>query len=577
MIADKIKQVLNQLGKLNYDRVIFDGQWGIGKTKYVNDFVKANPENSCYVSLFGKKSLTDIIEEIYYKSLQADTKGKFKEFLSKSAKNIADVNLSYIGISLSIPLLADLYSKMYSELEEKESYVIIFDDMERKHDELGIKELLGLIDLLGNIKGVKIALVAYTEKFSSVDKDVFTEYKEKSIDRSYCIDKYFKDAPSSILGTDKWFPIKNIIELLKFSNLRTFQKTEKFIEEVLDVLGKGVYCDKFTKDDVYRMCFATVVYYDEHNSEKLLVDESIRESLKSESDTINYIYGYILNHTLDNMMSKNILFHIKNWYETGDYDINSIRKDIDLIKSFNYEKPLNHLSSQDEVLQAISKSKEFIYGIAGDESLEEIIQIITIGTTWSKIANVEFGIENLDLIKKIRPSILNHVNIEKTLYENEINEINVKRYFEEKHDQAYEIVAKVNEAIVYEYYNKLIDKIVECFKDKNFNSNHYLKKLMDSVISIRDYQDEIMVNIINKIKDNFYLFPISTGEINEEEWNWCLLNNVLIKNIENHWKKSGFYDEYGNYISKKANENNDFMLEQRVKMLKQEIRREFYY
>ncbi|ANT56226.1 P-loop NTPase fold protein [Bacillus altitudinis] len=576
MIADRIVHVLNQFIKSKYDRIIFDGKWGIGKTKHVDDFVKDNSEISCYVSLFGKKSLKEIIEEIYYKSLQANAKGKFKEYFSKSAKKMEEINLSYFGLSLSIPMLADLYSKMFSELEEKQSYIIIFDDIERKHDELEIKELLGLIDLLGNIKGVKIALVAYTEKFGSFDKEVFTEYKEKSIDRIYCIDKYSENAPYSILGTDEWFSIRNIVDLLEFSNLRTFQKTKNFIAEVLDVLGEDVFIDeyeKFTEDDVYRMCFAIVVYFDEHNSEKLLVDEDIRERFKSESDTIDYIYGYILNHNLDNMMSKNILFHIKNWYETGDYDINSIRKDIDLIKSYNYEKPLNHLSSQDEVLQAISKSKEFIHGIEGDENLDEVIQIITMGTIWANIASVEFKIDLDDLIKKIKPCLLNHVNIDKTLYENEVI---LKRFASEKENQACEIVDHVNKVITYEYYNTLTDKIVNCFKVRNFNSNHYLKKLMDSVISINDYQPEIMENIINKIKYNNYFFPISTGEISEEEWNWCLLNNVLIRNIEKFWKKEGFYDEYGKYISKKANEHSNFMLQHRVKILKQEIQREFY-
>lgn len=564
MIADKIELVLKQLSESNYDRVIFDGHWGIGKTKHVKDYTKANPENSCYVSLFGKKSLKEIVEEIYFKSLQDDAKGKFKEYLNKSAKKLEDVNFSYLGISLSIPLLNDTYSRMFSELEEKQSYIIIFDDLERKDDELSLKEFLGLIDNLGNIKGIRVVLVAFSDKFNDVDMQVFNDFKEKSIDRIYCIDKYSENAPFNILETDKWFAIKNIAALLNFKNLRTFQKTNLFIEEVLSVLGNEVFSDKFTKEDIYKMCFATIVYFVEHNGEKLLLDEDIRNSLNTESDITDYIDGLIIKNTLDNMMSKSILFHIIRWYETGEYDIKAIKNEIKLINSFIHENPINHLSSENEVLNVICKAKRFFEDINGEESIEDVILMINNVVDWADIIQVEDEFEKEAFLQKIKPNISKHVNIEKTLFENEVI---MRRYASTGKNKATALISLINNNIIFEFYDQLTDKIIECLNEKKFSSNGYLKKLFECVLSIGDHRPEVWCQIIKKMENNEYFFPLPMGKVSQDHWDWCLINNELIKRIDENFKKD-FFKEYQKNVKNRVSEFQDLMLQHRINLFR---------
>ncbi|MEH7194879.1 hypothetical protein [Bacillus safensis] len=564
MIADKIEQVLNQLSQSNYDRVIFDGHWGIGKTKHVKDFTEANSENSCYVSLFGKKSLKDIIEEIYFKSLQDDAKGKFKEYLSKSAKKFEGVDFSYLGITLSIPLLNDTYSRMFSELEEKQSYIIIFDDLERKNDELGLKEFLGLIDHLGNIKGIRVVLVAFSDKFNQVDMQVFNDFKEKSIDRIYCIDKYSKNAPFNILETDKWFAIKNIASLLDFKNLRVFRKTKLFIEEVLSELGNDVFSDKFTKDDVCKMCFATIVYFDEHNGKKLLLDEDIRNSVNTESDTADYIDGFIIKNTLDNTMSKSILVHIINWYRTGEYDIKVIQNEIKLINSFMHEEPVNHLSSEHEVLNVIQKAKCFFKDIKGQEDIEDVIQMINIVVDWADIIRVEDVFQKEDLLQKIKPNISNHVNIKKTVF---VNEVMMRSFGSTRKNKASEIISLINQNIFYEFYDQLTDKIIDCLNEKKYSSKKYLKHLYESVYSLRDYHTDVWCNIIKKIEENDYFFPLPMGKVTQDHWDWCLICNELIKRIDENFKK-GFYEDYQRNVKNRSNEYQDLMLQHRINLFR---------
>ncbi|MCY7679885.1 KAP family NTPase [Bacillus pumilus] len=564
MNADKIEQVLNQFSESNYDRVIFDGHWGIGKTKHVKDFTKANPENSCYVSLFGKKSLNDIIEEIYFKSLQDDAKGKFKEYLTKSSNKLEGVNFSYLGISLSIPLLSDTYSRMFSELEGKQSYIIIFDDLERKNDELGLKELFGLIDHLGNIKGIRVALVAFSDKFNDDDKQVFNDYKEKSIDRIYLIDKYSENAPLFILETDKWLPVKNIAALLNFKNLRIFQKTKHFIEEVLSVLGNDMFSDKFTKEDIYKMCFATIVYLDEHNGQKLLLDEDIRNSVNSERDTTDYIDGFIIRNTLDNMMSKNMLFHIIRWYQTGEYDIKAIKNEIKFINSFMPEDTVNHLSSEHEILNVIEKAKHFFVDIKAEEDIENIIQMLNNVIDWADIMQVEDGFEKEVLLQKIKPNISNHVNIKKSVFENEVI---MRRYASTGKNKASEIITLINNNIIFEFYDQLTDKIIECLDDKKFSSNRYLKMLYESVLSIGDYRPEVWCNIIKKIEDNDYFFPLPMGKVSQDHWDWCLINNELIKRIDENFK-TDFFKEYQKNVKNRVSEFQDLMLQHRINLFR---------
>lgn len=562
MIANQIEEVLNQLSESNYDRVIFDGQWGIGKTKHVKDFIKSNTLNTCYVSLFGKNSVKDIVEEIYFKLIQEGANGKFKEYLNKTANKLKGVNFSYLGISLSIPILADLYSKMYSELEEKESYVLIFDDLERKHDELSLKELLGLFDHLGNINGVKIVLVSFAEMLSAEDKEVLAQYKEKSIDRTYYIDRYSEKAPIAILGKDRWNAIENISSLLDFRNLRTFQKTNQFISEILGVLGEDVFSKKFSKDDVYKMCFATVVFIVEHGGQKLLVEEDIRNTLKSESETIDYIYNCILNNSLDNMMNKRILFDIKRWYETGEYDIDIIKDEINFINSFINEDPINFLSSEEEIHAAIQKAQDFFEELTGNESIDDVIRMLSNVIGWADILRVEDGLEKEELLLKIKPNIMKHVDIEKTLFDNEVI---VRSYASTGKDKSSEMILLINEDIIFEYYNQLTDKIIESFSMRNYDSYRYLKTLMESVLSIRNERSEVWRNIINKIKENEFFFPLPKGKISQNHWDWCLINNQLIKRIDENYKE-GFYEEYKKNIIKRASEYQDLVLQHRIKM-----------
>lgn len=560
MKANEIIDVLEKLGQSSYNRVLIEGEWGIGKTKYVEDFTKDYP-NSCYISLFGQKDIKTIIQDIYFKLIaNDDIGGKFKKRYTDMAGKLNKIDFSIYGFSLTIPLLGDIYKAMEKELSQKDTYIIIFDDLERKHEELGLKEIFGLSDSLSKIKGIKTVLIAATKHLAADNESIFFDYKEKAIDRTYFIEKYSDNAPVEILGEEVWETLSGLTEFFSFKNLRTFQKIKLLILEVINTLGQNVFSDKFTKEDVYRMCFATIVFNVEHNGKMILMDEKMRRYSESESAIVDYMCAYIMKNSLDNSMSKSVLFHIKRLYESGEFNKANILNEIDFINNFNYQ-PINFLSSEEEIINVIVESKKFFEELSGEETIGNIIQAITNGVEWSEILSIDINLDKEELLRKIKPNIAKHVDIEKTVFENDIS---LSQYTLQS-KEVKEIIKLINHEIIYQYYNKLADKISDCFTSKMFGSNNYLKYLMDSITSIN--HEEVKENLKQKIQDNHFFFPLPKGQITQEHWDWCILCKLLMFNIYKHWGIEGYFDNFVHYVKNEADNYQDRMLDHRIKLL----------
>ena len=257
MNANKIIKVLHDFNNSNYNKIMINGSWGIGKTKYTLDFAE-NHGNTYYISLFGKKDIDSIFQEIYFRIVEKAPNRKTKKMIGKVLEKFNHIDVSFYGVSLSIPLIENIYKKVSKELDNKNSCIIIFDDLERKHIDLDIREILGLVDTFSKIEKVKIILIASLENLEENDSIIFKAYKEKSIDRVYTIKEYAKEAPKEIMGNYSWNVLKTIVQEYSFTNLRTFEKTKLFIEEVCKSIGEDIYTDKFTKSDLIKICFAIV-------------------------------------------------------------------------------------------------------------------------------------------------------------------------------------------------------------------------------------------------------------------------------------------------------------------------------
>lgn len=565
MKANEIITVLNHFNHSSYQRVLIDGAWGIGKTKYVLDFKDAYSD-ACYVSLFGKKDIDSIIQEIYFQIVDSVPNGKFKKYSRKVREIFNNVNIEFHGLTISVPLIEKLHSTLYKELGKKGTYIIIFDDLERKHHDLDIKEILGLIDSLAKIENIKTVLIAATDQLEE-DEETFKNYKEKAIDRTYTIEEYADEAPVEILGEEIWKVIGITAEEFEFNNLRTFEKTSLFIKEVIEILGEEIFTDKFTKDDVYRMCFATVFFKIEHKGDMKLLDTKeensvIRNAFYTTDDNgvIEYLYNYILKNSLDNVMCKSVFHHIRKWFETGSYSKEIIINLIESINSYK-EKPKSFYSSEQEILEIIENTREYITNLDGTEPMDDIISKLNTAFAWCEVLSVNFGISSEEIVKLVGENIPNKIDLTKSSYQNKIDLWD----FHVESEEARKVVNSINEALKIEYYNLLVKQIRECFIQQSYNEYLNLRQLQDSIISTADIP--IRDIVVKSISDNQFFFPIPSGRITEEHWYWCRIINRLIKDIEEHWGIENYHEDLKSYIYGLEITKQDKILQHRLRHL----------
>jgi KAP family P-loop domain len=550
MKANEIVNVLNHFKNSSYQKILINGNWGIGKTKYVTGFIESY-SNVCYVSLFGKRDINSIIQEIYFRIIETAPKGNIKKYWSKIREKMNTIDVSYLGLSISIPVIENLHNALNKELGRKATYIIVFDDLERKNDDLNIKEVFGMVDSLSRIENIKTVLVAATDQLHEVDLKTFEDYKEKAIDRIYTVDEYASEAPERILGEHIWNAIGKTVENFEFKNLRTFEKTKLFIEEIIGVLGNNIFSDQFTRNDLYRMCFATVLFIMEHHGKMKLLnaDEDKGEYFEAyykenENGVIEYMNDYVLRNALDNIMSKNVFHHIMKWYETGSYSIENILSTITIINNYE-ETPKNFYSSEEEILGVIEFSKQFIRNLNGTERIEDIVMNLNTAFTWCGVLSVKFGISNNEILKLIRNNISNHINFEKNIHDNEIDswDINVEN------EEARNLLNLINESIKDIYFSQLLNRIINCYLERSYNNYHYLRILIKSISTIdKNASSLIRDTILETLDENEYFFPIPAGKLTEDQWQWCHLIVNLVASIERYWDIAGYFEGFSAYI-----------------------------
>ncbi|WP_059043982.1 P-loop NTPase fold protein [Paenibacillus rubinfantis] len=566
MKANEIPNILNQFKDSTYKKILINGNWGIGKTKYITDTLE-NYENSCYVSLFGKKDVNSIIQEIYFRIIEKAPRGNIKKFMNTIREKMGKFDVSVYGVSLSIPVIENLHKTLDKELNRKDEFIIVFDDLERKHRNLDIREVFGIVDSLSKIEKVKIILVSALEQFDPEDEKTFQSYQEKAIDRSYKIEKFADEAPIQILGESVWATIEPLAEDFQFRNLRTFEKTSLFIKEVIKTLGEDIFSDLFTKSDLYRMCFASVFFIVEHNCEMKLMNNdpndqnaAMRRAIQfaGESGVVEYLNRYILKNSLDNVMSTSLLLHIKKWYETGTYNKNELLSLITSI-SANKEEPHNFYSSEPEIIATIENTKNQITSLNGDENLEYIINKISNTFDWCEVLSIDFGINDDDIVKLLENSNLIKLDVTKSLYEHEIT-----IYHRFSNERIAKLIKQINETIKHKYCMELLNHIdIEYNKETYFKS--FVKQFKESLYYITD--ETLRTLILERISGSNFFFPIPSKKISESQWNWCHLINNLIKEIAQQWNVPYYYEEFKSFVCDQQISKTDKLLQHRLKFI----------
>ncbi|NNH43065.1 hypothetical protein HLI03_15590 [Rhizobium laguerreae] len=221
------------------------GEWGTGKTYTFDDVLKTMAEdgqiplkNYAHVSLFGLNSLSEIKREIVQSTIPTDKIGapfdpKNLESWYEGAKTWgkwAASKLSFLQQDAATAIIEVAAMMIRNQ-------IILFDDLERKGDDLRSVDVLGYISQLRDERKNKVILILNDEQLE--DKDEFESYLEK------VVDIYLRFEPTreeimaiAITETDEIaLKVRDNALLLGIKNVRVIRKILRLAREVVPMLA----------------------------------------------------------------------------------------------------------------------------------------------------------------------------------------------------------------------------------------------------------------------------------------------------------------------------------------------------
>ena len=294
MQADYIGEIVKRLGESPYRCIMFDGEWGIGKTYAIDEALKEQ-ENVCKISMFGLQNSQQIYHEVLFqlalKNNKAGRIGEIATDILKGAAVIWEKAAQAKDVLQSIAKERELFLLLSKEFTSL--HIIVIDDLERISKKVSLEEVLGIVEELKKCNYVRVILVANTKELHD-DKEIFEKYKEKVIDRVYQITERPEKINWRDLGIHGGF-MTEFLSVHKVKNLRTLQKAQKFYDDV------KMYCPENVReqflDEVRLICFAIVVestdnlYYKEPDEDEK--DDIARSIKKIHNELEHRIWNYL--------------------------------------------------------------------------------------------------------------------------------------------------------------------------------------------------------------------------------------------------------------------------------------------
>jgi len=180
------KQLIQLLGQSDINVIALSGKWGTGKTHLWNEVKKESQDDkvktALYVSLFGLSTVDQVKRKLI--------EGALPEAALGGGKLDAVKNLFKTGVTAAaahykaLAAINDLNLLLIAPLALR-NRVIVIDDIERKHEKLGIDEVLGFIDEYSKEFNARFVLVLNDDQLSSKgdQEKLWATFREKVIDQ----------------------------------------------------------------------------------------------------------------------------------------------------------------------------------------------------------------------------------------------------------------------------------------------------------------------------------------------------------------------------------------------------------
>jgi len=222
------------------------GEYGVGKTflwrSVLDDLRKSNGlslERYSYVSLFGLNSLDDIKSSLFENMEWLDQDPtNFAQHGKAGAKALAARAKKLSELAGALPWVGQAFTKarsLYFSLIQNQ--IVCIDDLDRRSKNLDLKDALGLISFLGEVRGCKVALLLNTEKLGK-DKEEFDALLEKVIGTKVVL------APTAAESAAIALPAQDALsvalrahcETLGIQNIRIIKQIERLVRRVDELL-----------------------------------------------------------------------------------------------------------------------------------------------------------------------------------------------------------------------------------------------------------------------------------------------------------------------------------------------------
>ncbi len=354
----------------NHKIIMLSGKWGSGKTFFWKDKIIKNLNNekdkkipNHYISLYGKKSILEIENEIFLKIFESVDSFESKEKAVELSKNVVNLFSSFssainiFGVNLDISKVSD---KPFDKLEEilknkklektveylNSGAIICFDDFERKSKDIDLNDLFGFITQLTLNFSCKVVIILNDDAFEESDKTIFSNVKEKSVS------KYLKYEPT----------IKELFEII-FEN-ESYKKLDDYKEIILKTIQEA----EILNARVYIQILDNLIEWISNNKDKN--ENTLRSLILVNMNFILY-HTFLYSKYINNMYMNKYVYHIDTQISTNFGFLYS--NDILLHNNFLHFK----MELEDQI-----KNKK--------DSLDEVIR-----------TNLKFIEDNILLIKSI--------------------------------------------------------------------------------------------------------------------------------------------------------------------------------
>jgi hypothetical protein len=180
------EQLILLLSKADSNVIALSGKWGTGKTHLWNEVKDGSSDEkikkALYVSLFGLSSVDQIKRKLIEMAIPGVEShgGIFDSLKSLFKVGVKAASEHYKALAA----LNDL-NLLFMAPAVLRDIVIVIDDIERKHEKLGIDEVLGFIDEYSKQYGSRFVLVLNDDQLSSKgdQEKLWATFREKVIDQ----------------------------------------------------------------------------------------------------------------------------------------------------------------------------------------------------------------------------------------------------------------------------------------------------------------------------------------------------------------------------------------------------------